>query len=528
MLRIFLPLWVIVITLIVTALTVDIYNPIIELQKSVASNYMQQTYKGTFHLINRELSSYPESQWDQYIDDLNQEFGYRLRLDTPEELAADIGDLPPLTTDSITLIISDSDGETDYLCQKVGTRDRILTLYLGETEEDDSIRMAQGTIHLINAELMPHPFEEWSQIIERLKPQFGFDLHFKPLSEFNFDDKLKKKLIARSIAWHMNEDGSEYIYVHYPEHDYALAAGPVNYPQEAALLTGIFTILATIVGMGVFVGLWPVWRDLSRIDKAATAFGRGELDKRVKIPRLSGLRRLGNSFNSMAGSIEKLITSHRDLTNAVSHDLRTPLARLKFAVEMLEEENNADERRRYQNTIKNSVDSLEHLINQSLVHSRFMRTPNMANFKQENLHQLLTEEIELSNDMAEHLNIRLEASQTLQQQTVRIDKNAVIRAVNNLLSNAIRYANHDILVQARVIKKHIEISVSDDGCGIPESEHEKIFQPFTQLDNAAREGDKRHGLGLAIVQQIAQWHKGEVHLRKSTLGGAEFIIRWPQ
>lgn len=527
MLRIFLPLWIIVITLIVATLTIDIYNPIIEFQKNVASQYLKRLYGGTFYLINKELATRPETEWDKYINEISEEFGYTLRLDTEEALSADIGELPPLNTDSPTLIISDAEEETDYLSIKVGTQNRILTMHLEQTEEEDSLRSAQGTLYLVNQELKQHPHEKWTEVIESLKPRFGFDIAMKPFSELQFDPEIGSDLRANKLAWVKVDDDTEYFYYYYAELDQVLQAGPLQFPKQVAMLAVIFSIIAVIIGIGVLLGLWPVWRDLSRIDKAATAFGRGELEQRVSVPRISGLRRLGCSFNDMAGSIEKLITSHRDLTNAVSHDLRTPLAKLKFAVEMLEDEIDTEERQRYQRTIKNSVGSLEHLINQLLIHSRFMRTPNQAKFTQENLFELLTAEVELCDDMTDNISVRLEADDSVKNQPVSIDRNAMIRAVNNLLSNAARYAEKEILVTINIIKKHVYIRVHDDGPGIPEADRESIFNPFTQLDNAARDSDARHGLGLAIVHQIAQWHKGEVSVGESSLGGAEFVIRCP-
>lgn len=527
MLRIFLPLWIIVITLLVATLTIDFYNPVTAFQQKMGTNYLQSTFKGTFYLLKQGLAKRPEIEWGQYMEEISPSFGYKVMLSTLDELKDEIGEVPKIGTEIPTVILTDSDAETDYMSIRVGSQGRILTLFLSQTEEEDSIRTAQGTLFLLDQILDKLPFEEWSEKVKELQNHFGFGIELLPMDRLSLNNTLKEKLETNRVAWELTEDDQEFFYNYYPEHEHVLKAGPVQFLQQGTVLAGVFSTIAAIIGFGVYLGLRPVWRDLSRIDKAATAFGKGELDSRVKIPKHSGLSRLGNSFNGMAGGIEKLINSHRDLTNAVSHDLRTPLARLKFAVEMLEEEDDPEVRQRYQRTIKNSVGSLEHLINELLVHSRFMRTPNMTHFSNENLYELLSTEVELCDEMADSIHIHLNVSDIIKTRPINIDKNALTRALNNLLSNAMRYAKSEILLEVSIEKKQVRLSVMDDGVGIPEDERKNVFQPFTQLDNAARDSNARHGLGLAIVQQIAQWHKGEVTVTKSRLGGAEFIITWP-
>jgi len=125
------------------------------------------------------------------------------------------------------------------------------------------------------------------------------------------------------------------------------------------------------------------------------------------------------------------------------------------------------------------------------------------------------------------LTFELDISPELLDKELFIDKRAILRAINNLLVNAVHYSNKKLSVAFLIQESRYVLSVEDDGPGIPKSEWENVFLPFKQLGNEQRETSKGHGLGLAIVKQIMEWHKGSVVLDKSDLGGARFEISWP-
>ena len=103
----------------------------------------------------------------------------------------------------------------------------------------------------------------------------------------------------------------------------------------------------------------------------------------------------------------------------------------------------------------------------------------------------------------------------------------MIRALNNLLSNACRYARSQIDITLTTKNTTCLLTVEDDGPGIPTQDQQRLFQPFAQQENKARDNSCGHGLGLAIVQQIACWHKGEAKITDSALGGVKFTLSWP-
>ena len=152
---------------------------------------------------------------------------------------------------------------------------------------------------------------------------------------------------------------------------------------------------------------------------------------------------------------------------------------------------------------------------------------DISNFKPCHFAKALSDELTQCAEESSLAGFDIFVSPELSEQSMLIDQRALLRAANNLISNAERYANSKIKVSFKQELGDYVLWVEDDGPGVPESERESIFLPFKQLDNAQREISKEHGLGLAIVKQIAHWHSGVVTVSESTLGGAKFELRWP-
>jgi two-component system sensor histidine kinase RstB len=230
----------------------------------------------------------------------------------------------------------------------------------------------------------------------------------------------------------------------------------------------------------------------------------------------------------MADRIQSTITSQRDLTNAIAHDLRTPLSRLSFALEMIDADDlSADDKARYCQSMANSIDTLDHLIKQMLVLARYTRAADINHFTQSNISQLLSSEVEFYRDDYPHLEFELDIPATERETLCLIDKRAMSRALSNIINNAIRYTSSKIVLRLKTKGALLCISIEDDGPGIPNEQRENVFKPFIQLDNDTRDKDTEHGLGLAIVKQIAHWHQGHVSISVAQIGGARITFCWP-
>ena len=204
------------------------------------------------------------------------------------------------------------------------------------------------------------------------------------------------------------------------------------------------------------------------------------------------------------------------------------MASLRFAVEILTTSDGCseEETERYQKTINRSIDSLDYLINQTLVHSRYSRAADLKLFKQTNFSEHILDEVSQYRFDHESLAFETNIDYFLRTTTQFMDAKSLGRALTNLLDNAVVHAKSIVRVSYFQEGDNVCLKVEDDGEGISEQDVQKVLQPYAQLGNRQREHSDNLGLGLAIVDQITQWHKGELLVIASELGGASVQLSW--
>ncbi|SFC97899.1 ATP-binding protein [Pseudoalteromonas denitrificans] len=279
--------------------------------------------------------------------------------------------------------------------------------------------------------------------------------------------------------------------------------------------TAIFYIAILLI---LFIWLYPLIKHLRQLRKTAKAFGEGKLEKRIPINSTSYITDIEVEFNKMAQRIETLVSDNKLLGNAVSHDLRTPLARLRFGIEALEETTNPQLRDKYQKHISKDIDEMEKLVAVLLNYARLEQA--MVTIEKR--------DINLNNLISDCINTKISSDITIQwlksEPAIIIgDINYLTMLFNNLLSNAQQYSNKTISVDIKQTKTEISVIVADDGPGIIKEKRHEILKPFTRGDNTLNKHG--YGIGLAIVARIALWHDAILKIDDSKqLGGAEFSI----
>jgi len=279
----------------------------------------------------------------------------------------------------------------------------------------------------------------------------------------------------------------------------------------AALLVVLFTAIAG--------GAWPVVRRLTRrleaLKQGVEAFGAGALHQRVAEDGRDEVAALGASFNRAAVRIEALLRSHQSLLANASHELRSPLARLKMAVSMIEDAP-AAQRDSLRREIHTNIGELDALVEEVLLASRLEAGAALQRQEPVDLLALAAEEAARVQAVAE--------GETLQ---VSGDERLLKRALRNLLENARRYGGDAVSVRVqRGAAGEVELCVCDRGPGVPEAYRERIFEAFFRLPgHAEREGGV--GLGLALVRQIALAHGGSVRCEPREGGGSCFRLSLP-
>jgi signal transduction histidine kinase len=281
-------------------------------------------------------------------------------------------------------------------------------------------------------------------------------------------------------------------------------------------------LLLLLLFLGVAAGAYPVVRRLTRrlerLQRGVEQFGAGRLDLRVDDQGKDEVAALAASFNRAAGQIETLLRSHQSLLANASHELRSPLARLKMAFAMLEGAAPA-QRARLQQEIDANIAELDALVEEVLLASRLDADRRERPLEPVELLGLAAEE-------GARCDASVEPAPGLNRLVVQGEERLLRRALRNLLENARRYGGGEVLLALAQAGERAELSVCDRGPGVPGAMRERIFEPFFRLPGHAEQAGGV-GLGLSLVKQIAERHGGAVRCQAREGGGSCFVLSLP-
>ena len=283
-------------------------------------------------------------------------------------------------------------------------------------------------------------------------------------------------------------------------------------------------ILLVLLFLGVAIGAFPVVRRLTRrletLQRGVEQFGAGQLALRVDDQGKDEVARLARSFNRTADQVEVLLRSHQSLLANASHELRSPLTRLKMALSLSEAATPAQSEL-LRREIDTNIGELDALVEEVLLASR-LDAAGQASAERDQVLDLLG----LAAEEAARAGAHVEAQGSTPLHVLG-DERLLRRALRNLLENARRYGGGEVLVQlAMLADRRIELQVCDRGPGVPQDMRERIFEPFFRLPGHA-ELAGGVGLGLSLVKQIAQRHQGSVRCTARTGGGSCFVLDLP-
>ncbi|MBL8312584.1 MAG: HAMP domain-containing histidine kinase [Rubrivivax sp.] len=289
---------------------------------------------------------------------------------------------------------------------------------------------------------------------------------------------------------------------------------PRSWPDGVGLAALLVVLFLAVAG-----GAFPVVRRLTRrlesLKQGVEAFGAGALNQRVAEDGQDEVAAVGASFNRAATRIEALVRSHQSLLANASHELRSPLARLKMALQMLEDAAPA-QRTALRREIDTNIAELDALVEEVLLAGRLDASTTLENRDRVDLLGLLAEEA-----------ARVGAEVQGEDLQVQGDERLLRRALRNLLENAQRYGGNEILANVERRGKQVLVRVCDRGPGVPAAYRERIFEAFFRLPgHAERAGGV--GLGLSLVRQIAERHGGQVHCEPREGGGSCFVLDLPR
>jgi signal transduction histidine kinase len=354
---------------------------------------------------------------------------------------------------------------------------------------------------------------------QRVNPQ---QLNLIPMSEFPLPAELKQGF---NQGLSLVLESAERITVNHimPSQQQVLVMSiPQQGLQQDNLSLQMLLTTAFYLGILLFVGIWlyPLIKRLRLLSTAAKTFGAGDFTWRIPVSGTSYVADIENEFNRMAQKIETLIQDNKLLGNAVSHDLRTPLARLRFGIEALSETNKPEKQHKYIQHLSQDISEMERLVEVLLNYARLEQSLIKVDKVPVDFNQLMDECVYgIDGDDGKQIKW-----QPMGKITIDGEQNFLAMLINNLLSNAQQYASQIIQVSIVQTAQYIELVVEDDGLGIAKDKRLELLQPFTRGHNDAQKPG--FGMGLAIVARIAAWHDAEIRIAESELGGAIISVKF--
>ncbi len=308
-----------------------------------------------------------------------------------------------------------------------------------------------------------------------------------------------------------------------------LQAAPRSPPPSPPFLRLGLILTGVLVALGLLA--WPLARHISRpverLTAASRRFGAGELGHRIELvgmQRADELFALSVAWNEMAERIEKLVASQRELLANVSHELRSPLARMRVLLELLPKGEGEKERLQ---EVEGEIAELDRLVDDVLTSSRLdmgslplTKTPLHV---QELLETLAAEASSLPSVAGKELSVVVDPTLTL-----AADRTLLRRAVWNLLDNAGKYGAPPLRLEAHAEGDEVRIAVVDNGPGLSPQERARVVEPFYRTSAARRGGALGVGLGLTLVSRIAAAHGGRLELASEPASGLRASLVLPR
>lgn len=316
-----------------------------------------------------------------------------------------------------------------------------------------------------------------------------------------------------------NDVGDTYYYKRNPDSNALTQFGPFkDITEESNIAPYIIPLFYSSLACLLLLLMRPIFRDLQKLQQDAAEFGRKPQPMKRSIKESSNIYPLANSFYGMSNKILNFIQMNKDLSRTISHEIRTPLARMKFMLEIISANIKSSQKQRMQNDIA----EIESLVSDYL---SFAKVENET----DNIHRALYSMKVFLQDIHEKFSI-YEQGITISCHSddvkVYFDKQSLSIAIQNLLTNALRFSKETISLEFKLHDNVCVLSVEDDGPGVGDK-GEALMQPFSR-ENIKEQNHKGFGLGLYIVRKVAIWHEGEFIISQSNqLGGAKMQLRWP-
>ena len=396
-----------------------------------------------------------------------------------------------------SLWIKTNKGMTKALVNEINT---FIEVYDDEIYKKDEIKNLFSVYQDLNIEFIDEKNfdyvfnERWFSPIDRtlrreLKSKFGS-------GRFWFDTTIYKELIDLRIKYQKGY------------FKFLIPRDRVT-SSSARIFALWITVPAAIMVFISLIFLKNQTRPITNLAKVAEKFGKGEEIDEFKPSGAAEIRQAGYEFERMRKRIIRHLNQRSEMLSGISHDLRTPLTRMKLQIAFIKDTDLA-------NKLRDDINEMEKMLNEYL---QFTSSSYLEKNEQFNLSELMNEIIIKYNNKNITLNIT-------PQIYINGRKNLIRRCINNLIDNAIKYGDK-VNVELNKSSSNLFIKIEDNGPGIPEKEYDNVFKPFYKIDKGRADSKSSVGLGLSIASDIIRSHGGNIKLEKSLLNGLGVKIFLP-
>jgi len=390
--------------------------------------------------------------------------------------------------------------------------------YLQSKETPNVDRWLESTFQLIEARLADTPPGDRDAVAAHLTGTLGIGIQLLARDDVHVQETADHRLPPL-----IDTDGNT-SYLHDADSIGAIIRlGPIVAPRDSLLLS----LLPPLFYLSIFVvvGLWvrPILKDINVISGGAQRFAADYREPLSTAEKTTELTTLAQNLDNMAARLSGVLRSQKELIAALSHEMRTPLARIRFALAVVDDKTD-DELTEKLAAMNDDVQEIDDLVASMLNYAR-LDHPDIE------MHWQAVPAVAWLGKIIEKTpsgEIRIEAQIAGAPSKVHMDPRLMELALSNLVVNATKYAGQDVRCSLTQDGDDYVLTVEDDGKGVPENEREKVFKAFTRIDDSRNRETGGYGLGLAVVARVAELHGGLASVDVSPgLGGARFSMRWP-
>ncbi len=482
-------------------------------------SYAQSVLHGSFELISLGLTRHTGVKRRQWLKIASKLMATELTLNTYTNANTP---LQPTTKASMGLNVQLDKNQRIQATLITPNQGRLSAKidYIGEQH----YRMI--AVLLLN-ELGRVPSSDQPDLINQLAKLPLPPLTLSPIDSLSLDQQQMSRIKRADIVVNQRQDqaGSpSWIYARLPKSQTVLVIGPIDDFQDmpTSLIIMMLALSIFITAIVAYYLVYGLEQRLARIDASVQSFAQGQGHDPVAIQGEDAISKLAGTINHMALRIGNLLNEQKEIGQAISHELRTPISRMKFRLQALSDQEPSEPQLTKIMGLKKDVNEIDSLINEilSLQQSEYKQQQNTIDIKKM-LDELLTLHALQFPTIAFILHVNTPFN------TVYADAHLLKRALQNLIQNGFKHAETCLNIHISLHNYQLKIEIMDDGAGIEDKNKAYIFTPFIRLDSSRNKKTGGFGLGLTIVKRICDAHDINIWVEDSPQHGANFCLLFP-